>query len=718
MKRRRIMREITAVEVAGLQGSGLGRAKAKPKEVSAARCSPVPSASRHRATRCGRPHAALSLLGLLLAAGASACGQAQATGHGGTSSGEDPEIAGFEDYRTPVGRMIDGELHASLEVRPAVWRPWGREGPALDAQVFAEEGRSARVPGPLLRVTAGTPIRLSLRNTLEDTLLVRGLRDRGQELPPGTPPGPLLVSLAFEGDSVVVAPGELAEIHFTPTVPGSFFYYGKTVSPGWSATPQPLFGADPEDRALVGVLIVDPPDEVPDPDERIFLLSAWADRDVPESWRPAARFFINGRSWPHTERLVYEQGDTIRWRVINQSGSFHPLHLHGFYFHVEEWSAQTGLQMVPPGQRPLAVTWPLPIAQAMRISWVAHEPGNWLFHCHLMRHMSWVQAPPPGESQGHVHGTDTPQGVDLLGGMVLGVTVNPEEGYVPPADLPRRTLRLHIGKRPEVFGADPGYGFVLQEGPVSPAPDSVRYPGSPIVLTRGEPTEIRVFNHADEPLGVHWHGLELESWADGVPGWSGMPGSPVPAIAPADSLAVRMTPPRAGTFIYHVHSEPGHQLAQGLYGPFLVLEPGETWDLEKDRVFLLGSLGSGEDPPPAVNGRTAPHPEDFRAGETYRLRFIHISPDDEKAIRLHRDEEVEEWTFVARDGADLPPAERRVEPAARPFMDVGTTFDVLWTPSEEGKYTLEIVTTFDSGLPAFPREVPPPHRQVIPFQVR
>jgi manganese oxidase len=106
----------------------------------------------------------------------------------------------------------------------------------------------------------------------------------------------------------------------------------------------------------------------------------------------------------------------------------------------------------------------------------------------------------------------------------------------------------------------------------------VRFPGSPIVLTRGEPTEIVVLNRADVPLGVHWHGLELESWADGVPGWSGMPGRVSPAIQPGDSFAVRMTPPRAGTFMYHVHSEPGHQLAQGLYGPFLVLEPGERRD--------------------------------------------------------------------------------------------------------------------------------------------
>ena len=56
--------------------------------------------------------------------------------------------------------------------------------------------------------------------------------------------------------------------------------------------------------------------------------------------------------------------------------------------------------------------------------------------------------------------------------------------------------------------------------------------------------------------------LELESRGDGVPGWSGQPRAVTPAVRPGDSLVVRLTPPRSGTFMYHMHSEPGHQLAQ------------------------------------------------------------------------------------------------------------------------------------------------------------
>lgn len=44
---------------------------------------------------------------------------------------------------------------------------------------------------------------------------------------------------------------------------------------------------------------------------------------------------INGRSFPHTERIEPMVGDTLRWRWINASGRNHPMHLHGFYFRVD-----------------------------------------------------------------------------------------------------------------------------------------------------------------------------------------------------------------------------------------------------------------------------------------------------------------------------------------------------------------------------------------------
>ncbi len=109
---------------------------------------------------------------------------------------------------------------------------------------------------------------------------------------------------------------------------------------------------------------------------------------------------------------------------------------------------------------------------------------------------------------------------------------------------------------------------------------------------------------------------------------------------------------------------------------------------------------------------------EFRAGTTYRLRFMHISPDDRKRISLLAGGEPVQWRFVARDGADLPSSQVQTLPADLPSVDVGTSFDVLWTPQDPGELTFEIVTTFDGGLAAFPREAPPSHTMEVPVRVQ
>ena len=652
------------------------------------------------------PRALFVTAGMILVAPALLSAQVRSAG-GAPLDVAGLEVAELEDYRRSTGRRVEGELLATLEARPAAWYPWGREGQGLRAHVFAVPGEAARVPGPMIRAQAGTPVRVRVHNTFTDTLLVRGLADRGPD--PGGPLGFL------RRPGLVVPPGETVDAAFTPTAPGSFFFFGRVLAGGWSAGPPPGLPADGLDRALVGLILVDPAGVEPPPDERIFLITHWADPRLEGSFLPATRFMINGRSWPSTERLTYAQGDTVRWRVVNMTGREHPMHLHGFFFRVDARGDQRGETAYDASERRLAVTETLLPTQTMRITWVPTEPGNWIFHCHFMRHMSWLQTAAVGSPPGD-HAAAHAEGEDLMGGLVLGISVRPRPGQGTAEEVPRRRLDLHIGRRPGVFGDEAGYGFVLQEGEAPPAADSVVFPGSSIVLTRGEPTEITVHNHGDVRLGVHWHGLELESWADGVPGWSGAPGETRPAIDPGSTFTVRITPPRAGTFMYHAHGEPGHQLAQGLYGPFLVLEPGAEWDSVTDRIFLLGSLGAGMDAPPAINGRHEPDPLELEAGRAYRLRFMHISPDDDKRVRLLSAGEPARWRQIAKDGASLPDALVRDVPA-EVRIHVGETWDFLWTPGP-GSYTLEVHTTFDQGVAGFPREAPQPVTQEVRIRVR
>jgi FtsP/CotA-like multicopper oxidase with cupredoxin domain len=230
-------------------------------------------------------------------------------------------------------------------------------------------------------------------------------------------------------------------------------------------------------------------------------------------------------------------------------------------------------------------------------------------------------------------------------------------------------------------------GFGLEDG-VSGTLDAPSVPGPPLLLARGETTEIEVVNRLSEPTTIHWHGLELESVFDGVAGWSRTRSRVAPLIAPGSSFTVRINPPRAGTFIYHTHMDETDQLVQGMIGPFLVLEPGQEYDPEHDRVFVIGGQVEG-DYPVTINGDREPPPMSFRVGEPYRLRFVHITMGQVADIALTRRGAPIRWRADAKDGADLPEA-LRLEGDAEFVSNTGQTFDFLWTPTEPGDVTLSV----------------------------
>ena len=602
--------------------------------------------------------------------------------------------------------MVDGQLRVELEAVWAVWRPRGPEGPAIITAAFAEAGGPPQVPAPLIRAPAGTPVHVSVRNTLGREITVRGLFDRASldasppERPPDAPPPGAAPDFLF-ADPLVVPPGQVRDARFTPSAAVTSAYYARTAPTGDGVTAPDWAPAGPTDGAaegaFLGGLIVDPPGGDPFPDERVFVVTQWASEAEPGAVGVSFKMFMNGRAWPFTERLEYAVGDTVRWRVLNMTEAVHPMHLHGFYFTVEGTGNGDRDLTYAPEERRLAVTERLPIASTLRLSWVPEEPGNWLFHCHLVRHMNPIQR---FAVEGDVPDVAADHEMHHMAGMILGVTVAAPPAWEAADPEPVRRIDLWTGSRPGVYGDEPELGFVVQEGADPPAADSTRVPGSPLVLHRGEPTEIIVHNRLLDPLSVHWHGIELPSVYDGVGHWSGLPGAERPPILPGASASVLLTPPRAGTFMYHVHSEIRHELAQGLYGPLLVLEPGQSWDRERDRLYVLASRGADLDAPPAVNGHLDPPAERFERGQRYRLRFLHISPDESKRVRLLRDGEAATWRPLAKDGADLAPAHQATVPADL-RIEVGETYDFEWHPTETGDYGLEVVTEPypASGLP-------------------
>lgn len=599
---------------------------------------------------------------------------------GHVNASVDSARVGTNDNRVPAGELRSGVLTLRLVARVGFWRPEGAQGPEIPIYAFAEEvaGRTPQIPGPLIRVPVGTEVRASIRNSLPQALRIYGMQDR---------PGGSI-------DSVELVPGEIKQIRFRAGAPGTYLYWGRTSRDTFTI-------GQLEDGQLHGAIVVDSARDARAPNERVFVLGLWKARDTPPGTPTELReetLVFNGLAWPHSERLTHTVGDTIRWRVVNATRRAHPLHLHGFYFRVDARGTAVRDTVYTPAQQRLAVTERLLPTTSMSITWSPHTAGNWLFHCHLVEHISAKIDPASRRKPGGIaHANHALEG---MSGLVLGIAVRPRAGAstVRQENTPRRSLRLFATERPRTFGDLSAYSFVLQEGAGEPAADSLRSPGSPIVLTRGEPAAITVLNRMRDPLAVHWHGIELESYYDGVSGWSGAGTRVAPSIAPGDSFVVRLTPPRAGTFIYHTHHNETRQLGAGLFGPLIVLEPGEVRDTVTDRVLLMAAGGPFPNSPPGFNGATTPTPIELRAGVTYRLRFISIASHDTKAVRLLADSGLVRWRPIGKDGAALPEHQATMQPA-RLLMGTGETWDVEFTPAALQELTLEIVSSGRVALP-------------------
>jgi len=278
-----------------------------------------------------------------------------------------------------------------------------------------------------------------------------------------------------------------------------------------------------------------------------------------------------------------------------------------------------------------------------------------------------------------------------MAGLVMGIVIAPRVDAVAkpgsaPASRVARRLDLYVNEGARRTHAKRAMRYLLQRGANAPAADSLENVGSLLTLTRGEPTDIVVHNRLKDPTAVHWHGIELESYSDGVAGWSGTAGRLAPMIAPRDSFVAHLTLPRAGTFIYHTHLGDVEQLTSGLYGAIVVLEPGQKFDPAYDHVFVAGWDGVPEPTFILVNGEAHPAPIVFDAGRTHRLRFVGIGVVDGGEYTIRRGNEIVKWKPIAKDGAPVPKSQTSVRPAQVELF-AGETYDFEFSPTP-GEYML------------------------------
>jgi FtsP/CotA-like multicopper oxidase with cupredoxin domain len=589
-----------------------------------------------------------------------------------TSSGLEPTSATASvairtnDNRIPAGKLQGGVLTLHLELTSGDWYPEADDGPSMKVDTLAEEGNGSQVPGPLVRVPQGTEIHVTFHNLLPATAVIHGMHQH-----PGD-----------AKDVVHVPSGEMRELRFLAGVPGTYQYFA---SAGGEMNRGRPFR---EDSQMHGAFIVDPPGSVVS--DRVFVIGVWRSQVTPALSNDVP--VINGKSWPYTERLTYGVGEAVRWRWINASDLNHPMHMHGSYYRVDNTGDGERDQIFSPAEQRTGVTRLMPPGSTMTTLW-SPLAGRWLFHCHVIPHMAptmtVANAHAPPEGIIHEHGPNH------MAGLVLGITVT---GNRPKAVAQghRRKLRLLVRERPPANGVPAGFGYQLEESHRL-VPNEMAAPGPPLVLERGRPVEITVVNQLHEPTAVHWHGMELESYYDGVAGWGAHGRDLTPTIEPGHSFRVRFTPPRAGTFIYHTHLDDEVQLAGGLYGPLVVLEPGAKFDASSDEIFILSARGgrrSGDPKAPLcllLNGAEKPARLHWRAGQQYRIRLINISSASLGLLSVTGPQGFVQWRARAKDGADLP-ASQAVMQDAHQVISPGETYDFEYRPRDAGSLTLEFET--------------------------
>ena len=585
-------------------------------------------------------------------------------------------------------------LVLALDVVTARWKPESDTEPEVPILAFTEAGKTPTVPGPLIRVRQGTELRVTLRNRSDSALVIGGLRA-------GIGAAGAAGASGAPGDTVQLAVGATREVRFRLDTAGTFFYWGAFKGTG-------LFDRNWLDSQLNGAIVVDPPNGRTD--DHVLLMGEWFypyDNRL-QSFESA--MVINGRSFPHTERFTFPQGDSVRFRVINTMSFPHPMHLHGFYYRIEA----RGSERIPPKRQLLTNTDLLAAGGSEVFSFVPSTPGNWIFHCHFAFHVdaeaSLVGSPrdsaaavvamataaaakaaalmpsaPPHNMSAHA-----------MRGLVIALQVTPKPGHQAPSMANARTIRLHVQSEPgRLPGAVPAIGFIEQKGDTVPPKNTVSLPAPVLELERGKPVRIVVKNNLAEPTSVHWHGLEIESYPDGVPNWSGLGNRIYTQIAPADSFVAEFVPPRAGTFPYHSHLNDRHQISSGMYGAIIVTD--HKRDLVHDHLIVTGGGGPtveerAESPYGLVNGRRTPAPLHLTVGEAHRLRFVTIHPDWAISYTLRNDSTVARWRAVAKDGADIPVALATMRPAYV-VMGPGETSDFEFTPARVGTWRIDVATT-------------------------
>jgi FtsP/CotA-like multicopper oxidase with cupredoxin domain len=226
-------------------------------------------------------------------------------------------------------------------------------------------GFNGSVPGPTIQVNEGDRVRLIVENRLPEPF---SMHWHGIEVPNDMDGMPGISQDA-------IPPGGTFTYEYTVQQNGTFFYHSHMAM-------QEMMG-------LIGLFIIHPRRAHTPRVDRDFglILQEWAilpNNTIPNSLAMEFNWLtINGKAGPATTPMLVKLGERVRLRIVNLGMDHHPMHIHGHQFYLtgtEGGRIQT--TAVTPENTVL-----VGVAQARDVEFVANNPGDWHFHCHLPHHM-------------------------------------------------------------------------------------------------------------------------------------------------------------------------------------------------------------------------------------------------------------------------------------------------------------------------------------------
>ena len=88
---------------------------------------------------------------------------------------------------------------------------------------------------------------------------------------------------------------------------------------------------------------------------------------------------INGKPISRESTIMIERGEIVRFKLVNTTMMFHPMHLHGHFFRVLNSQGEYS---------PIKHTVNVAPMESVTIEFLADDEKNWFFHCHLLYHMA------------------------------------------------------------------------------------------------------------------------------------------------------------------------------------------------------------------------------------------------------------------------------------------------------------------------------------------